>query len=488
MSIVWKKRTHTPNQTTQQWLEEFYFKEDKGRALIIQAKESYAVFFLIPTVHDNPTKRKNEESTFHQLLSFLKYLKAENYITQTRGKSSRTTEMFFVQDGFIDPQTSNHSSIILNSKGEFTNSPDTIQDSNKEVVYKGITYDHDVFDLILSTCTGTLFVSESIKDLKKTTNTSKEEEQKKKEEEKNKKAQEEQQKKQQKKQARKKVVKTIFTVLGIVALLLVLGVIYRSSRHLKASLEDLHTKVDSSAVVMKKYASLLDQKIQDSLFNTNMLGEISSTIGVSDTSKDTLYGIDISKWNGDILADITAHSRLSFIICRATYGKVVDNQFEHNWSKIQDEDLIRGAYHFYRTKYKPLQQAKIFVDAVGDLAENDMPLVLDIEEGSLHKNNTNPDELLGHLIPFLNYVEEFSGKKPIIYSSLSFANTYLKNSHYAEYRLWLAEYNGEDAPEVPTTWEDKGWFIWQKTDSYELDGEKVDYDVFVGTEKELVAN
>ncbi|OHX63978.1 GH25 family lysozyme [Flammeovirga pacifica] len=433
------------NQTTKDWIEQFFFTEDEGRALIIQAKENYGVFFLKKEIFDDDDLKQQEESKFHQLIHFLNYLKSENYITQSRGKQNRSSQMFFIQDSFRDPQPTK-GAIILNAGGEYTESPNTIQNHFKEIVYEGITYDHDVFDLILSTLTGSLFVSPTIHQLIKD---------EKKEE-----------------STKKKKNRPVFFIVVTILLVLIIGLIVVSHFHLLTLIKPLHSSIldkghhDSDSLVANK--------------NITEVDDLSST-------KDTLYGIDISKWNGNIIEDIGEQSDLNFIICRASEGLTIkDDEFHHNWKSIKKKKLIRGAYHFYMTDDDPIEQAKHFTDIIGELDNNDIAPILDIESGSIPEDNPiDVSDLHIDLILFLKEVEKITGRKPIIYTSEYFANEYLTYKRFSKYRLWLAEYSNGSNPKVPSTWVDVGWMIWQKSSSYSINNKKNDFDMFIGEEWEL---
>ena len=191
-------------------------------------------------------------------------------------------------------------------------------------------------------------------------------------------------------------------------------------------------------------------------------------------------GLDISRYQGNLLRELEHLDTVHFIICKATQGtSSIDPSFKHNWERLRELDIIRGAYHFYMAKHDPLEQAEHFVKTVGPLADLDIPLVLDIEDGSI-KNVEDITYLQEHLLIFLQRVEDQTGKKPIIYTSLSFANDYLLDTAFSNYPLWLAEYSKRRNPKLPATWKKKGHLIWQKDDSFTVKSQKVDFDVFNG--------
>jgi lysozyme len=199
------------------------------------------------------------------------------------------------------------------------------------------------------------------------------------------------------------------------------------------------------------------------------------------------YGVDISKWNGDEVTEIDPTDSLSFIICKATEGnKGVDNELRSNWATIKDKKMILGAYHFYHTYGSPEIQASHYWDIVCALGETDMVPIVDIEQESLPKiGSVDIKDIQQDLLTFLELIKQKSGRTPMIYTGYSFANQYLNRSSFAEYPLWLADYNHAVKPSIPNTWRKNGYKIWQKNDNYKIDSQPTDFDVFYGEKSEL---
>lgn len=204
-----------------------------------------------------------------------------------------------------------------------------------------------------------------------------------------------------------------------------------------------------------------------------------------DTAKN-ICGLDISKYQGDLLKELNQLDTMHFVICKATQGTtLVDIEFTYNWKRLQQLKLIRGAYHFYMTKDDPVQQAQHFLKTVGDLSNLDIPLIIDIEEASI-SGTVNKDQLHKDLLTCLQYLNKHSGKKPMIYTDLSFANTWLQEPALSAYPLWLAEYSHRPSPVLPATWKEKGIVFWQKNDTFTIGSRKTDFDVFIGNGKAFI--
>jgi len=194
------------------------------------------------------------------------------------------------------------------------------------------------------------------------------------------------------------------------------------------------------------------------------------------------YGIDISHFQGEVAGMLNASDSIDFVICKATQGVTyVDPEFSYNWEHLLSEGYIRGAYHFYSTADDPVDQANFFTSTVDLSAGTNLPLVLDIEGGSIVGDDPTTEKMQADVLSFLQTVEANTKMKPIIYSGSSFAKEWLNIADIAEYPLWLADY--AEQPDVPSAWTD--YTIWQSTSSYSLDNETTDYDQFNGSMTDL---
>jgi lysozyme len=88
--------------------------------------------------------------------------------------------------------------------------------------------------------------------------------------------------------------------------------------------------------------------------------------------------------------------------------------------------------------------------------------MVDIEE---NKKNLSRKVFNERVQDFLFLIEEYYGKKPILYSTQRFYNTYLKNK-YLKYYWSIARYN--TIP--PDLLDSNKWTLWQFTDKGRVDG------------------
>lgn len=197
-----------------------------------------------------------------------------------------------------------------------------------------------------------------------------------------------------------------------------------------------------------------------------------ATYGTSVPEGYDYFCLDISHYNGDIVwdslkvaIDPRGHTTRSvihakrilpvrWVVVKATEGeKMVDDRFQDFWSEAGRINTSRGAYHFFRSSKDPRKQAENYIASV-KLRKSDLPPILDVE--TIHKGCTRK-MLNDRVLTWLEIVEKHYGRKPIVYTSDSFARTYLSSDVTANYPLWIARYNEEP----PRT---SNWSIWQFTD------------------------
>ncbi len=197
-------------------------------------------------------------------------------------------------------------------------------------------------------------------------------------------------------------------------------------------------------------------------------------------------GIDISHYQGDeLIHDGSYLKKVDFIICKGTEGiEYIDPMFHENWEKIKTLEKIRGAYHFYLSKEDPIKQAHLFYKTLSDYSSKDLPLICDFEEAGIDSDQLKR-VITKDLRMFLQKIEELSGVRPILYTDNNVANGFLTDPYFANYPLWIADYDNRDQPVLPKAWKDNGWIFWQKTDDYSIDNLENDLDVFNGTLLEL---
>ena len=191
-----------------------------------------------------------------------------------------------------------------------------------------------------------------------------------------------------------------------------------------------------------------------------------------------VFGIDVSHYQGNInwRKVKTSHHPIEFVFIRATMGQDgKDQQFEVNWKGAKAADLVRGVYHYYRPNENSSKQFQNFIQHV-ELSKGDFFPVLDVEEMSKY----GVKNLQKGVANWLALAEEKFGVKPILYTSRSFYNNYLKNEFKA-YPLWVASYSSKNKLRGLT------WNFHQFTEKVRVNGivGTVDGNDFNGTKEEL---
>jgi lysozyme len=208
---------------------------------------------------------------------------------------------------------------------------------------------------------------------------------------------------------------------------------------------------------------------------------------IEDQLPPRVYGVDISRYQGDELDFLDAkRDSLGFVFAKGTEGNTyVDPRFSKNWAEIESRGFIRGAYHFYRTNDAPETQLANFAKAIGTLHDDDLPPIVDFEEGSIAKGTTAA-QIEVDLLKFLNALEKKYNRTPMLYTDIGTANKYLTKSDFLAYPLWIANYRKGDEPHLPNLWKGKDWKFWQKSQSYDINGTTNDCDIFNGNRLELL--
>jgi len=143
------------------------------------------------------------------------------------------------------------------------------------------------------------------------------------------------------------------------------------------------------------------------------------------------FGIDISKYQGDINFDVL-NNKAEFIGIRATVSwGYVDPKFQRNWSLAR---LPRLAYHVIYPGEDARRQVDHFLNIVKP-GEHDR-LVLDMELDHGYSKTRITDTLLECLAQILAN----TGRYPVIYSRASWVNQFLDVSRLPKLDWWLAGY------------------------------------------------
>lgn len=202
-------------------------------------------------------------------------------------------------------------------------------------------------------------------------------------------------------------------------------------------------------------------------------------------SEYEVVGVDVSHYQGDIDWDILSGEDIDFAFIKATEGSsYVDPLYEYNARKAAKTGLKIGAYHFFSFDSPGETQAENFVSTVGD-GDGMLPPTVDLEPYGRYRRGLPPkDSVKPELDSLLNALEEYYGKKPIIYTTERAYKKYLANG-YEEYDIWI-----RSVFRSPKLSDSREWTFWQYSDKGRLHGYSgeegfIDLNVFRGTLEEF---
>jgi lysozyme len=190
-----------------------------------------------------------------------------------------------------------------------------------------------------------------------------------------------------------------------------------------------------------------------------------------------IHGIDVSRYQGTInwkaVKDMEDGGvKIGFAFIKATEGVGnVDEQFRRNWLKCEEQDICKGAYHFFIAGKSGKKQAANFIEMVS-LQKGDLPPVLDIEQ----PYGVAAPEIKKEATDWLQAIEKQYGLKPVIYTNIDFYTNYLQHD-FDEYPIWIAHYLQPQKPRI-----ERKWSFWQHNEAGRVNGIRstVDFDVFSG--------
>ncbi len=198
-----------------------------------------------------------------------------------------------------------------------------------------------------------------------------------------------------------------------------------------------------------------------------------------------VMGVDVSHYQGDIDWDILAGEGIDFAFIKATEGSsYVDPTYDYNSREAAKTGLKIGAYHFFSFDSPGETQAVNFIAAVGD-GHGMLPPTVDLEPYGSYRLGLPPkDSVKPELDSLLAALEEYYGKKPIIYTTERAYKKYLAGG-YGEYDIWI-----RSVLRPPKLSDSREWTFWQYSDKGRLmgySGEEryIDLNVFRGSRKEF---
>ncbi|MBQ5335733.1 MAG: glycoside hydrolase family 25 protein [Oscillospiraceae bacterium] len=202
-------------------------------------------------------------------------------------------------------------------------------------------------------------------------------------------------------------------------------------------------------------------------------------------SRYPVRGVDVSHYQGEIDWPVIAGQDVRFAFIKATEGSAsADEYFAKNWSGARAAGLKTGAYHFFSFDSPAETQADNFIAAVPVLPDA-LPPVIDLE---YYRKGEHPsaEAVRQSLSVLLERFRKTYGKKPIIYTSESCYENYLKDSGL-DYTLWIRSVFSH-----PSDSYEPAWTFWQynpygRMDGYSGDEGCIDLNAYCGSAAEFDA-
>ena len=195
--------------------------------------------------------------------------------------------------------------------------------------------------------------------------------------------------------------------------------------------------------------------------------------GVARAKSLPIHGIDVSKWQGKIDWASVKAAGTQFAFIKATEGgDHVDARFLENWHGAAQAGVPRGAYHFVYWCRPAHEQAAWFRRNV-PADPNALPPVLDLEWNGHSRScpkTLDKETALEKVRLMLREMEAHTGKRPIIYTDITFHKDVLEGE-LRDYPHWLRSV----AAEPQERYVDREWMMWQYTTTGRVPG--IDGDV-----------
>lgn len=206
-----------------------------------------------------------------------------------------------------------------------------------------------------------------------------------------------------------------------------------------------------------------------------------SNLNIKDVIKkykndNTMIGIDVSAWQGDIDFNNVKDENVEFAMIRVGYGynseneNILDKRFYDNFAKAKESNIKIGLYFYSyaRSEKEAISQADWIVNKLNK-QNIDLPIAFDFEDWqNFNSYNLSLTDLNNIAQAFMNRIEKH-GYKSMLYGSYY----YLQNIWDTQNKnIWLAHYS--DKTDYPNYYQ-----IWQLSNVGKVNGINTDVDINV---------
>lgn len=206
-----------------------------------------------------------------------------------------------------------------------------------------------------------------------------------------------------------------------------------------------------------------------------------SNLNIKDVIKkykndNTMIGIDVSAWQGDIDFNNVKDENVEFAMIRVGYGynseneNILDKRFYDNFAKAKESNIKIGLYFYSyaKSEKEAISQADWIVNKLNK-QNIDLPIAFDFEDWqNFNSYNLSLTDLNNIAQAFMNRIEKH-GYKSMLYGSYY----YLQNIWDTQNKnIWLAHYS--DKTDYPNDYQ-----IWQLSNVGKVNGINTNVDINV---------
>ena len=172
------------------------------------------------------------------------------------------------------------------------------------------------------------------------------------------------------------------------------------------------------------------------------LGNFTSVVRPAEDSREYVYGIDVSRYQGDIDWAQVAASGVKFAILRAgsqnNSGPYIDPYFEQNYANAKAAGIAVGAYIYTYAETEAEQNGEILTILPALEGKTfEYPVFVDVEDKSL--TGIGKAALTQLVKRYMDIIDQ-KGFVPGWYSYTNYISSYLCPEVLADYPLWVADY------------------------------------------------
>ena len=192
---------------------------------------------------------------------------------------------------------------------------------------------------------------------------------------------------------------------------------------------------------------------------------------------ETMIGIDVSKWQGEIDFEKVKDAGVEFVIIRMGVMKdkdteiAIDNMFYENYENAKNAGLKVGVYIYSEstTVESAIENAEFVIDTL-DGDELDFPICFDWESWAYFNDLEINLHRLNEMYDAFSETLENAGYSAMLYAS----ENYLNNTWLTlkDYTIWVAKYSTK----TPSL-NENSYILWQNGNTGRVDGIDGDVDL-----------